>query len=465
MENRSQQATEPADAHGAPHALTAKQVRRDVWRIAWPSVLTGLLMTTNSFLDRFFVGQLGKESMAAIGVGGQILFLLVSLSMAVAVGTTALVARFTGAREREQVVCATAQSISLGAVLGVVLTCAAYAALPFLLRAMGIESAASALCSAFLAAALIGTPAMMAGNAISAAFRALGDTRTPLRVSILANVVHMAGDWTLMLGHWGCPRLGVQGGGIAVSLSMITSLIAYLMFLRRSPVRGSLSVRHLFPRIQWARRLLRVGSPAAATMLIRTVSGLAFTGVLARTQEGTAAVAALPIGLTAESIAFMPGFGFSIAASALVGQALGASDPDRAEQYGWTSARTSMAVMSVMGLVFFVCAAPFARLFSPDPQVVLLATDYLRVMAISEPMLAIGMVLTGALQGAGDTLRPTIVTAVTFWAFRLPLAWWLGLGLNMQAHGAWIAMAVSTIVGGFLTLGLFRSGKWKTAKV
>jgi putative MATE family efflux protein len=449
-----------------PERPTARQICRDVVRIAWPSVLVGMLMTTNTILDRFFVGMLGRDSMAAVGVGGQVMFLLVSLSMAVAVGTTALVARFTGAREPEQVAEATGQSISLGLILGTVLTLLTYAGLPALLHSMGIKPPARELCLAFLIAGLFGGPAMFVGNAISSAFRAIGDTRTQLRISIAANIVHMLGDWTLMLGHWGAPRLGVMGGGIAMTGSMVVSMVGYIICLRRSRLlRDGLTWQHLRPQVSWARRLLRIGSPAAVTMLLRTTSLLGFTGVLARTIEGTASVASLPIGMTAESIAFMPGFGFSVAASALVGQALGARDPDRAERYGWVATKMAIVIMSVMGVVFYVLAEPFARVFTHDPAVVRLATDYLRIMAISEPALALGMVLTGALQGAGDTLRPTVATAVTFWVFRLPMAWSLALGLRMQAHGAWIAMCASTILGGVITTYLYRSGKWKTVKV
>jgi putative MATE family efflux protein len=179
-----------------------------------------------------------------------------------------------------------------------------------------------------------------------------------------------------------------------------------------------------------------------------------------------AAVAALPIGLTAESIAFMPGFGYSIAASALVGQALGARDPEKAERYGWSSTWQAVAVMSLMGLVFYITADPFVRyIFTSDPEVHRLAVSYLRIMAVSEPFLALGMVLTGALQGAGDTMRPAILTAFTFWAFRMPLAYVLAVVAGLQTIGAWYSMAATTMLGGILSVVLFKSGTWKRIQV
>jgi putative MATE family efflux protein len=428
-------------------------------------VLTFALMTTNTILDRAFVGQLGRDALAGVGVGGQVLFMLVSLSMAITTGTTALVARFTGARTPEEVNHAAGQSLSLSLCIGVVCTLALFFALEPLLHLLGLEAAARAQVRAFLYYALLGMVPMFLANVLGSVYRGMGDTRTPLKVMLFANIVHILGDWTLMLGHWGFPRLGLAGGGIAVTASNVVALLVYLRMVRRSGFRDSVRFAHLRLTLEWIWRILRIGIPAAITALLRVTSMMGFTGLLARTAEGTSAVAALPIGMTAESIAFMPGLGFSIAASALVGQALGARDPSRAERYGWAAAWQAVAIMSFMGLVFFLGAEPFARVFTRDPVVLRLAVSYLQIMAISEPMLAFGMVFTGALQGAGDTMRPTVLTAITFWGVRIPAAWLLALQLGLQAKGAWIAMSFTTIVGGFFTVLLFRDGKWKRVRV
>jgi putative MATE family efflux protein len=440
-------------------------IRKEVWQIAWPSVLTFSLMTTNGILDRIFVGKLGSDALAAVGVGGQIMFLLISLSMAITTGTTALVARFTGAEEPEQATRSTGQSIALGLISGLFCTVAVYAAINPLLNLMRLSPAAQDQCRAFLHMALYGMIPMFVANVLGAAFRGLGDTRSPLKVMLCINVVHILGDMAFMLGYFGAPKLGLRGGGIALSFSSVVSLVVYLILLKRSPLADSLRWRHLKLTMEWAERILKIGIPAAFTALLRVTSLMAFTSVLARTAEKTLAVAALPIGMTAESIAFMPGFGFSVAASALVGQSLGARDPERAERYGWAATWQAVGIMSFMGAVFFLAAEPFTRLFTHDPVVVGLAVSYMRIMAISEPMLAFGMVLTGGLQGAGETVKPTIVTAVSFWLFRLPLAWLLAIVWHHNAMGAWVSMSLTTVVAGAWSIVLFRDGRWKLKKV
>ncbi len=444
---------------------TTRDTHAAVWRLAWPSVLTSVLMTTNSILDRMFVGQLGRDALAAVGVGGQIMFVTVSVSMAITVGTTALVARFTGAQDADQVERAAGKSIGLGGAIGLVSMLVIYLSMKPLLLLMGVSGGPAHQCAAFLTYALLGLVPGNVGAVVSAIFRGLGDTRSPLKVMLAANCVHILGDWTIMLGHWGFPKLGLPGGGLAMSSSMLVSLVLYLILLHRSPVHGCLRWSYLWPTVAWTSRILRIGVPAAIAAVVRTTAMLGFTGILSRTPEGMDAVAALPIGLTAESIAFMPGLGFSVAASALVGQALGAKSARHAERLGWAATYQGCVVMTVMGAVFFIFAEPFTHLFTRDPAVVAIATHYLRIMAISEPMLAFGMILTGGLQGAGDTIRPTVATAVSFWVFRLPLTWLLALRLGYGATGAWIAMSATTALSGILAILLFRDGKWKRVKV
>jgi putative MATE family efflux protein len=461
---------EPASSSVRLHD-SFRAIHQEVWELAWPSVLTMLLQTVNSLMDMFFVGHLpnGRQALAATGTGGSIVFLLVSVAMGVTVGTTALVARFTGAGDDENVLEATGQSVALGAILGVGLGILAFVArAPIVNAVLDVvqNPGAASMCITYLQIALIAMPALFVMNVFHSAYRGSGDTRTPLLVTLATIGTHITFNYLLIYGHLGFPRMGVAGAATAFAISLFMGVGIFLALLPFRPaLRGCLRPAYLRPRTHWAWRILRIGAPAAVQAVIRTLAMMSFSGMLARTLERDASVAALQIGVRSESIAFMPGFGYSVAASALVGQNLGAKDPSRAERCALAATLQGIGIMALMAALFYACARQFASAFTSDPTVCRLGADYLRVNAICEPFLGLGMVLTGALQGAGDTLRPTYITMVNMWLVRLPLAYTLMFSLNMQTHGAWLSMAVTTIIGGLWTLALFRTGKWKRVKV
>lgn len=451
-------------------SVSTSSTHRVVWALAWPSVLTMLLQTFNSLMDTLFVGHLphSAQALAATGAGGQVIFLLISLAMGVSVGTTALVARFTGADEPEKAVRATAQSLSLSLFLGTFCFMLFFGLRRWIVSiVLGGGSAISSaiLCEQFLSLALLATVPNFLLNVLVGAFRGLGDTRTPLQVQAIMIAVHISFNWILIYGHLGFPALGVRGAGAALAISIFIGTGLYILALVRFSPLGEAMKQALRVDLHWYRRILRIGIPASVQAVIRTLGMMSFTGLLAHSSEASSAVAALQIGIRAEAIAFMPGFGYSVAAAALVGQSLGARDPDLAERYAWAATWQAVGVMSLMATGFYLFATPLSSLFTNDLQVVALGADYLRVNAICEPFVALGMVLTGALQGAGDTIRPTFITFLTMWALRLPLGWWLMYTFNLQSHGAWISTAITAVLGGVLTLGLFAAGSWKRIKV
>ena len=450
--------------------LTRRELHGAVWRLAWPSVLTMLLQTFNSLMDAFFVGHLpnGAQALAATGVGGGIQFLLISVSMGAAVGATALVARFTGAEDHPSAVRATGQALTLGAILGVVFGILTYAIRGFLIGWLldsGKSPEAAALCVQFVSITLLATVPLFLINVAQAAFRGVGDTRTPLRITGMMIAIHVTLNFLLIYGRFGFPAMGVRGAGIALTTSLFVGVLLFLYALRRSSLGEAFHAANLAPHSEWAARILRIGIPAALQGLLRALSMMLFTGMLSRAAEGASGVAALQIGLRAEALAFMPGFGYSVAASALVGQSLGAKDPERAQRYGWAATGQAIGVMVFMAILFLVFAAPISRAFTNDPTAQRLGCDYLRINAPCEPFLGLGMALTGALQGAGETALPTFVTLLTMWVIRLPIAHYLIFTRGLNARGAWISMCFSTVIYAVLIALWFRSGRWKRARV
>lgn len=444
------------ETHGDLHKV--------VWRLAWPSVLAMLLQTLNSFMDRGFVGRLGPDALAAVGVGGQFMFVVFSVGMSISVGATALVARFTGSHQPDEARIAGNQALWIATILSFVSILLMLPLCHVAVHFMDLSPGAALLCEKYVKIALIGTPGLFVMLILIGAYRGIGDTITVLLVSVVVNIIHLGGDFLLIFGSFGAPKLGLPGGAMAMVTSQYVGAIVYVAFLGRSTLRGLVRRKRTL-EIEWAKRILNIGIPAALQNLSRILSMLAFTAVLARSADATAAVAALTIGLTSESIAFMPGFGFSVAASTLAGQNLGAKMPERAERAAWVSLQQGTAVMVVMGIVFFVFATQFAHIFTHDPPAVRLAVLYLRISALAEPFLALGMILTGALNGAGDTKLPAVAGVLTMWGLRLPLAYVLAIVYHYAAIGAWFSMALSTVVLGIASWVLFKTGHWKHARV
>lgn len=451
--------------------LTYADMHRMVWRIAMPAVVTMMLQTVNGIMDMFFVGHLsaGKDALAATGLGGGIIFLMISIAMGVAAGTMALVARFTGAKQPESCLYATGQSLTLSLFVGLVAGIVVYnLRVPFINLLLNSKDAplAAHLCNEFLSMALLATIPLFLINVLQSAFRGTGDTQTPLKITTIMIGVHIFLNWLLINGSLGFPRLEVKGAGIAFAISQVVgAALSFWMLTRNATLSASLQPLYLKPKKEWMQRIFRIGFPASVQNIVRVFSMMTFTGMLARTAEGASAVAALQIGIRTESLAFMPGFGYSVAAAALVGQNLGAKQPERAERYAWAANLQAMGVMSLMALLFFLGANPIARIFSHDPMVIQLGVEYMRINACCEPFLGLGMVLTGALQGAGDTVAPTYITLFNMLLLRLSVGYVLMFGLHYGSFGAWITMAISTIVGGIMTAILFRTGRWKRIKV
>ncbi len=449
---------------------------KSVLMLAYPSVATMLLQTTNGFLDRFFVGHLeaGPEAQAAVTVSNSLMFALMAAGMAISVGTTALVARSIGEGDIDRAKKATEQSLALTLMLSFLIAIPMWLLRMPILEAFGLQAGARELAAQYLGITILGMPMLFAMLTMNGAFRGMGDTVRPFYVTLGANLVHAGLNWLLIFGNWGFPKMGLPGGATALAVSQAVSTLLYVLFLRRSLLAG---VRFFSPiDWEWTRRIARIGLPAAGQQLVRVGSMLTLQILVARMGAGDAAVAALGVGLVSESIAFMPGFGYSIAASAFVGQNLGANQPKRASAGAWSATWQAVAIMSVMGVMFYFFAEPFARFFIPHldgesatraaqvEETVKLTASYLRVAACSEPFLALGMVLTGALQGAGETISPTLITVVTMVFLRVPLAYFLLAG-GYGTEGAWWAMSISTIAQGIATAYLFRQGGWQRTRV
>jgi MATE family multidrug resistance protein len=438
-------------------------IRRDVLNLALPAMGEQLLSMMVGIVDTFLVGHLGAASLAAVGLANQWVFMATMLFGAIATGSTALIARFIGARKPDQANEVLRQSMLLGALIGIIATVLGLSLAQQAVALLGAEPDVIGLGTSYLrvvSSIFFFSTLMFIGNA---SLRGAGDTRTPLFVMLVVNALNIVVAWTAINGPFGLPQLGVVGSALGAATGRLVGGLLVLGILLRGRVNIQLKLTNLRPDWALIRRILRVGLPSGLEQLLFRTGHMVFARILA--ELGTVAYAANQVAMNGWSLSFMPGFGFALAATTLVGQGLGAEDPEGAQRRGYTAYRMGAALMGTVGLAFLLFPAQIVGFFTDDPQVIAIGTMPLRMVGLIQPLLAATMIFTGGLRGAGDTRWPMFVTGGSIWLVRLPLAYLFALVLDWGLPGAWGALALDLSLRGLLNFLRFRGGRWKTVKV
>lgn len=438
--------------------------------MAWPVFAENILATLTQVVDMIMVGRLGAVAITAVGLAFQPLWLVQGFFMGLGAGTTALVARLTGGGEHRDASRVARQSFLLAAVLATLLGLLTMPLTRPIVALMGAEPEVLEFGVAYLRYLIPGLFLMMIATVLSGALRGAGDTRTPMWINVAVNLVNILLCYMFIFGKLGAPAMGVVGAGLATTIarSAGTLVLLALMFARRTVINFDLRAFHpvasfFRPDFEIIARIFRIGIPAALERLVNSFGQLLYTRVVA--SLGTVAFAAHSLGLNVESLSYMPGIGFSVAATTLVGQNLGARRPDQAEGSGWECNRMALWVMGTMGAVFFAFPAFLLHLYTPDVAVVAMGVVALRIVAFTQIPEAIGFVLSGALRGAGDTRSVLWVTGLGMWAVRLGASLVFVLGLHWGLVGAWLAMFLDWVVRAIYLVIRFRSGSWKEVRV
>lgn len=431
------------------------------------------------FSDRLLTGQfLETPHLAAINLMAYILWLMQGIFQVIGIGATALVARAFGAGDRAAASRVANQAFLLGAVLAAVaLVLVALLGERFVLL-FQLEGEAARLATTYLYLVLPALPLIMAEVVGIACLRAAGDMITGLVVMALVNVVNVALSWSLMLGLGPLPELGWTGIAVGTTCGFVTGGTLILAVLLRGRWGLRLRLRELRPAWGLARRLLRIGIPGGLDILSIIGCQLWFVSLINRL--GDLAAAAHGIAIVAESLAFLPGVAFQVAATTLTGQYLGAGDPRRATRSVLLALACGGGVMIVAGAILFAQSYPMAQLFvsSEQAEVARQAAPLLRIVALAIPALAATMILSGALRGAGDTRWPLLFSLVGFVGVRIPATYWLAFpgfefgpwqwtvaGWGLGVAGAWYAMTADLSVRAVLVVYRFWHGGWQRVRV
>jgi putative MATE family efflux protein len=445
--------------------LTEGSNIKTVWTISWPMVSTYLLQTLVSLVDVKMVGSLGQENIAAVGLATSALMIILMLMMGFSTGTTALVARYSGEGSRTKVLQVIQQSyiISFLTALSIVATAGVFST-P-IITFLGGKGEVIPIASGYLTILSLGALFLTGNLTISAILLGLGRTKANLQILGAINLLNVVGNYLLIFGIEPFPRLETYGAAWASVISRAIGLIWGFWLISSWGFKYERISQIWQIQKEFARKIMAIGFPAAVDAMSRRFQIAALNKILSYTAYGTKAISAFTVGLQAEAISFMPGLAFSAAATSLVGHSLGARKPERAEESSWTSVRFAAVLMSVVGILLVIFSRQIVRFFTPDETVVAIGSHYLIINAIAQPLIAVNMVLSGALRGAGDPRTPFWISASTLWGLRVPLAIVLGLVVGLQADGVWYAMLASIVASCILLITQFRKGNWKEIKL
>jgi putative MATE family efflux protein len=444
---------------GRQHDYTTGPIGQAIFLLAIPMVLEMVMESLFALSDVFFVARLGAAAVATVGLTESMMIIVYTLAMGLSISGTAVVARRIGEKDADGAGRAAVQAILLGGVIAALIAITGAVSAPQLLRFMGAGDDVIASGSTFARVMLGGSVTAFLLFVVNATFRGAGDAAVSMRVMWLANGINIALGPMLIFGIGPFPKMGVTGAAVATTIGRGTGLLYALYRLVRGS--GNLRVRrsHVVFEPRTMLGMLRLSVNGTFQVLVGSLSWIILVRLMA--VFGSAAMAGYTIAVRMVMFAMLPAWGLGNAAATMVGQALGAGNPDRAEKAVWTAARYNVAFLGLMGLVFGVFAPAIVRGFTVDADVTRVAVDGLRLMAIGFPLFAFGMVLTQSFNGAGDTATPTRINIGVFWLFEIPLAWLLSKHSGLGFHAIFLSISVAYSVLAAVSLVMFRRGGWR----
>ena len=452
---------------GSHQDYTTGSLNRSILLLAIPMVLEMVLESLFAVVDVFWVGRLGANAVATVGLTESLLALVFAIGLGLSLSTTAMVARRIGEKDPEDAAIAGVQAIVIGLVISLGMGIPAGIFAPQLLHLMGASPAIVAVGSGYARIALGGCGAIIMLFLNNAIFRGAGDAAIAMRLLWVSNIINLILDPLLIfgprIGPIAFPHLGVTGAALATFTGRSIGVLYQFYRLLKGSERIRVVVRHLRLNIGVMLRLLRVSLNGMLQFAIANASWIFLVRIIS--VFGSNSVAGYTVAIRIVVFFVLPSWGLSNAAATLVGQNLGARQPDRAAQAVWRTGFYNMLFLGAIGIFFIVFATPVVKLFVNDPAVIPIAAMALRTFACGNIGYAYGMVMLQAFNGAGDTFTPTIVNFFGFWVLELPLAWALAVPLHLRAEGAFLAIVIAECSMAAAGIILFRQGRWKKQQI
>lgn len=448
---------------GSHQDFTSGDLNRAIVLLAIPMVLEMVLESLFAVVDVFWVGKLGADAVATVGLTESMLSLVFAVGFGLALSTTAMVARRIGEKDAAGAAVAGVQAIVIGGATSVLIGVPCWIYAPRLLQIMGASPEIVTGGSGYARIALGGCGAVLMLFLNNAIFRGAGDAAVAMRLLWVSNVINLVLDPCLIFGWGPFPKMGVTGAALATFIGRSIGVLYQFYRLLRGTERIRILVNQLRVDAHVLWRLIRVSLTGILQFAVADVSWIGVVRIVSL--FGPAALAGYTIAIRILIFIILPSWGLSNAAATLVGQNLGAKKPERAAQSVWRTGLYNMLFLGSVGIFFAIFAEPMVRLFTNDPSVVPLAAACLRILSYGNVGYAYGMVMLQAFNGAGDTITPTIVNFFGFCLLELPLAYLLARPLGFGPNGAYYAIVFAEAAIALWGILLFRRGKWKRREI
>jgi putative MATE family efflux protein len=449
---------------GTEQNFTEGSINRAIFLLSIPMILEMAMESLLAVVDIFFISRLNdNDAVTAVGLTESVIAIVYSLAMGLGMSATAMVARRVGEQDRPGAAVAAVNALFIGAVISVLISITGLFFYQDVLRLMGASENVVAVGSGYTWWMLTGNFTIMALFLVNAIFRGAGNAAIAMQSLWIANILNMILDPILIFGWGPIPAYGVEGAAIATNIGRGTGVLYQLVFMMGS--RGIIQIHRNALVVDWPVivRLLKVAAGNVGQFLISTASWLFLARIIVT--FGSSAFAGYQIAIRIIIFTILPSWGMANAAATLVGQNLGAKQPDRAETSVWRAGFLNMIFLGFVSIFFYFISEPIMRIFSADEQVVHYGTQCLRIVAFGYVFYGYGMVIVQAFNGAGDSRTPTILNLFCYWLFQVPLAWALSTQTELQALGVFWAIAIAESVIAVVAILLFRRGTWRSVQI
>ena len=448
---------------GSRQDFTAISVNRAIVLLAVPMVLEMAMESLFGIVDIFFVAHLGADATATVGITEGMLVLVMAVAFGLSMGATAVVARRVGEHDKDGAAEAAVQCILIGLGFALLILSIALPFAPRLLAWMGAGPQILAVGSLYTRIMLSTSGIIVLLFLINAVFRGAGDAAVAMRVLWLANLINLFLDPCLIRGLGPFPKLGVTGAAVSTSIGRSIGVLFQLYMLSKGSAHLEVLKKHIRVKLKLMWNILEVAGVGVLQLLVATASWLVMVRLIQ--SFGSQATAGYTVAIRIVIFSTLPSWGLGSAAATLVGQNLGAKQPERAEQSVWRASFFNAVFLAVVSAVFLIWAPQLVSIFSADPQVVRYGANCLRIISLCYVLWAYGEVIVQAFNGAGDTWTPTLINFFVYWVVQLPVAFVLAFKFNFGPNGAYYGILTAEILLALIGIYVFRKGKWKQKMV